>query len=389
VIFENVRARLVLRFVGVFIVTALLPIRLEAQNPRVWRVVEELRIGSVDDEAQALASIGVLDVDARSAIYVTQPTDHNIRVFDASGRLVRVIGRKGGGPGEFEGLGAIGFRGDTLFASDSRLLRTSLFALDGRFITSFRLTNLVLKPPFMSGGATHLLSDGSMLFMPGLIGMPDGQENDLRFPTLRLARDGAILDTALILIWRNSRLIVNYGDRTTFTSQPFNDDPLAAIATSGSHGFAVDRRSVQEASRAQFRITKFRLNGDTIWSRAYNYAARRLENASIDSVLQVVERAHPGRAAFAAAYRKAAFFPKYWPPIARAIASAEGGLWLQLNEANRGTFRWLVFDADGNSVSTVNVPAAAQIRRVVGDRAYATVTDELGVPFVVRYRIQK
>ena len=146
---------------------------------------------------------------------MAQPNDYNVRVYDASGKLVRIIGRKGGGPGEFEGIGSIGFRADTLFVSDGRLRRTSLFALDGRFIKSLQLTTLALKPPFMGGGASHLLSDGSMLFTPGIVLGPDYEQKDLPLPTLRLARDGAILDTALILIRRNSTLVINYGDRTS------------------------------------------------------------------------------------------------------------------------------------------------------------------------------
>lgn len=67
-----------------------------------WRVVEELRIGSVTAEGPDLfGRVRGLEVDALGRIYVLEEQAQELRVFDASGRHVRTIGRKGGGPGEF------------------------------------------------------------------------------------------------------------------------------------------------------------------------------------------------------------------------------------------------------------------------------------------------
>jgi hypothetical protein len=63
-----------------------------AQNPPSGRLVEDLRIGSLDD-AHGLDFISALDVDARGNIYVTQPrSDYHVRVFDPSGKWIEPSG---------------------------------------------------------------------------------------------------------------------------------------------------------------------------------------------------------------------------------------------------------------------------------------------------------
>src|SRR5690625_1170107 len=82
-----------------------------------WSLVEELRIGSLDDEDQALTRIepNGLAVHPSGHLFVAQPRLAEIREYDPTGGLVRVIGGRGSGPGEFNMLRGIGFLGDTLY----------------------------------------------------------------------------------------------------------------------------------------------------------------------------------------------------------------------------------------------------------------------------------
>ena len=47
------------------------------------------------------AGPGALDCDAAGNVYVMDFSDNNIKQFDASGKFMKLIGRKGQGPGEF------------------------------------------------------------------------------------------------------------------------------------------------------------------------------------------------------------------------------------------------------------------------------------------------
>ena len=86
-----------------------------------WVGEPEIRIGSIDDPEQALGTIGHVVIGPDGELFVSQPESGNIRVFNPDGRLSRIIGRRGKGPGEFENISYIGFKGDTLFATDDAL----------------------------------------------------------------------------------------------------------------------------------------------------------------------------------------------------------------------------------------------------------------------------
>jgi len=66
--------------------------------------------------------------------------DGLVHKFDAAGRLVKSIGRKGQGPGDLQGPGALDvLDGKTLVVNDAGNRRLSLFDLDGVFIKTVKL----------------------------------------------------------------------------------------------------------------------------------------------------------------------------------------------------------------------------------------------------------
>lgn len=96
---------------------------------------EELSIegGEELEEAALYQPSGVL-VDEKDFIYVSDYQDAMIKVFDPQGRFVRAIGRKGQGPGEFQGISSMEFLPDgRLLVFDIRSRRTSLFDRTGRY----------------------------------------------------------------------------------------------------------------------------------------------------------------------------------------------------------------------------------------------------------------
>jgi hypothetical protein len=79
---------------------------------------EELKIGSVDGaDEYLLGSVSDIAVGGDGTIYVYDQQVPVIRVYDANGKFVRNIGRKGQGPGEF------GASSGLAIASDGRVLQ--------------------------------------------------------------------------------------------------------------------------------------------------------------------------------------------------------------------------------------------------------------------------
>lgn len=109
--------------------------------------------------------------DARGRFYVVHAYATSIKVYDSNGTFLRLIGRKGGGPGEFEGIaGVYVTEGDTIRVLDYTLSRQSVFSPDHSFVRS---TQLAMAPQMHS----VVLNDGQTIVninsrSPGLIGFP-------------------------------------------------------------------------------------------------------------------------------------------------------------------------------------------------------------------------
>src|SRR6185503_5497678 len=90
-------------------------------------------IGSGDDSLYQLATVmGAVRLSDGSIAVATMSTN-NIRVYDARGRYVRAIGRRGQGPGEFRQVMGLTRRpGDTLVVLDSRE-ELEFYSPDGKF----------------------------------------------------------------------------------------------------------------------------------------------------------------------------------------------------------------------------------------------------------------
>ena len=101
------------------------------------RLVADLVIdaGTLPEEAQVRA-IADIDTDQAGALYALDITACNIKKFDRTGKLVKVIGRKGQGPGEFQVPYLMAVSGKTLLVYDAMDRKLSRFDLDGKFIKS-------------------------------------------------------------------------------------------------------------------------------------------------------------------------------------------------------------------------------------------------------------
>jgi hypothetical protein len=102
-------------------------------------------------------------VDGR--LVIANAGSFELRFFDARGRLVRSVGRRGDGPGEFRQLTLLrSFSGDSLFTFDGRQLRASVFGPDGELSRSFRMPEaagfVVIEDVFPDGGSIARVSQG-------------------------------------------------------------------------------------------------------------------------------------------------------------------------------------------------------------------------------------
>jgi hypothetical protein len=101
---------------------------------------EELSVGKAEGKEGYLfydirSPVSNVDVDAQNNIYVLDIKASQVKVFDKDGHFVRTIGRKGQGPGEFEGAWKIFISsGNELIVEGLMSRRLDYFNLDGVYI---------------------------------------------------------------------------------------------------------------------------------------------------------------------------------------------------------------------------------------------------------------
>src|SRR5688572_2500277 len=163
-------------------------VRVRADNPPVWganvRLVEELAIGQVDGPQEyAFGRIYHAAPAPDGAFFLYDVNDGQIRRYDARGRFTGRIGRKGGGPGEYQGVGGMLVDASgSLVVYDPGSMRITWFGPDGKSRREFT-TNRSAFDQFSMDSA------GRMYFIVGVGGrLTEGSGATRQF--LRRSPDG-------------------------------------------------------------------------------------------------------------------------------------------------------------------------------------------------------
>ncbi|HEY8484047.1 MAG TPA: 6-bladed beta-propeller [Longimicrobiales bacterium] len=364
-----------------------------------WNVQPELRIGSVDAPDYSLTYVEDLEVGPDGRIYVLQSQEQLIRVFDGTGKFVGTIGRRGAGPGEFVSPYRMGWRGDTLWVIDGGQNRISFFGPDGAFLGSLG-TGWPAPGGFGMIFPWAVMADGSVLGFHAVdaIARADGLVKST--PYFRIDREGRVTDTLAWVSLRNSSLAIRDPERPwagLFAPQPFGDSPLVEAAPDGSGLVLVERWAAEAADRAHFTVTRIDPSGRVLFSRQYRYPARPMPKALADSVFQAevaiaLQARGPNLSSRAQAeerVREALYLPGHLPPITGVVIGRDGTIWLRREDLGEASVEWLVLGEDGGVLGALRAPRGLRILRAQRGSIWGVEEDTLGVPYVVKYRVEE
>jgi len=106
-----------------------------AGRPAAWRLVEDLRIGGADTGVTSFNDVRGLAVSRDGGIFVLDYQTQEIRLFDSTGRFVKLVARRGEGPGELADANGMATGPDgALVVNDPRTRRFSVYAPGGAFV---------------------------------------------------------------------------------------------------------------------------------------------------------------------------------------------------------------------------------------------------------------
>ncbi len=365
-------------------------------------LTEVSRYGSEQNPDTGFSSLGQVALDAEGRVYAMDGQDMRIRVFDSTGTLLRTIGGRGSGPGEFKFPPFYGIVGDTLWAIDMMASRITLFDLDGRVLSTGRFSPVRVP---ISGG------EGDGEIMPVLM-RPGGQflgaverwtvhrgpkvSGVDSVPRLLFDASGALVDTVgrYVPRWRLfGAQRVTVGGHAYAVPRPPDDKPFTLLLPDGQ--IVVHRQRAADEGTATFTVTRETFKDSVIYRRTFAYRPVRYGPELLDSIAMRNARfyspsgpAKPSMAAFRA-IRDKMDFPTFQPPVEYGSVGADGGVWLLREDRGTNTYRWLVLGPDGQARGRIELPKTRFPLWMRGNDVFSGVTDSLGIPWLVRYRLGK
>jgi len=338
-----------------------------------WRLTEEVRIGSVNEGPGSFGDIRGIVTSAKGWIFVLDFSTQDVRVFDAQGRHLKTVGRKGSGPGEFQNANGIARAPDgTLWLNDPANARFTVLDSDGGYQSSFPVA-VSGYGAYWVGGVDHT----GRLFDEIYVRNERGYRTALR----RFSADRKRVDTLSLPDCSDpSRptpqlYVIKSNNMEAHIGVPFTPDPVTAIDPAGYAWCGMNDR---------YLINKTGIGGD-VPIAVVRRAAEPLPVTREDREKALA----PSRERFPGAVFDESRIPKVKPLIELLVVDDRSRLWVKRTTAD-GHTQFDVFGPDGKPIAVVDSPFRLDSwapLRIKGDRVYGIVRNEDDVPFVVRLRL--
>lgn len=297
-----------------------------------------------------------------------------LRFFDAAGRFVHAVGRKGRGPGEFQLPNRIArIHGDSLAVWDATLQRMTVFDSAG-------VLGRTAEPRFGAGffpDVVAIFGDGGVAIKTGsnarAMGRRSGMvEDSAGFAVL--GPDGAMVRD-LGRIPAGEVYVTHAGSTYGWSNPPFGRE----IYTAGSpDAFYV-------ADGGTGRITVHAADGRQVRIIDSPFAARPVTSADLRAARRekLDEISDPARRALVERGLDGAPSPARTPSLGAIATDADGQLWVQeYPRPGAAEVHWAVVRPDGRVAARVRLPRGWLIHQVGGDWLLAGSRDQDDVEHV-------
>jgi hypothetical protein len=351
---------------------------------------EALRLGGPDaPEPLAFEASPAFTVGPDGDLFVLHRTRGSVARVGRDGELIRWIGSRGPGPGEFQSPGGLGLAGDTLWVRDFPSLRIVLFDETGAHLDS-HLVPYDFGYTFASPqGGSALVHGGRVLVVPGASVL--GIEGSIELPVLLGSPGSEAWDT--LFTARSPRGQIG-GIQVPRPPEP----PLFSVSPRGSRIVVVDWPN---AAEGEVRIVTHDLEAEAAHEISLGLPPRPVTPQVRDSIVDAVGRHMDGvvgRALDAGipaselpdtdrtGVMQALSLPEHLSPVDGVVAGQDGTTWLRLAG---GAGPWLVLAPGGDPWFTVPFPPGADLRHASSTEAWTTEEDELGVAYIVRWDLDR
>jgi hypothetical protein len=363
------------------------------------KLIREVAIGD-NAVPKGFTNIGTVVSGPQKRLYVAQPVDNLVHMFDSTGKFVRSIGGSGSGPGETQRLGNIGFLGDTLWTYDWNVSRFSFFLSDGTYTSTLNVPGIIDstnkgRPATLMASAP--LTNGHLFF--GMLSLTSRPGGELMPPVPQVVgtRDGKVVRVVSRTdsIGRGSYSIQS-GDRISFTSDPYfgvlvNTAPLAAVGGNGAW-FAVARRDECASSR-RYTLARTSLAGDTTWKVLMDCPQLAVPPGFIDSIVAVnrdrITAIIPVPASYAESEIRKTMRMQGFSATRDMKIGSDGSLWIRpFTRVGDSIETWIRADSRPGTPNGFTLPPRSQLKAVVdATHVWVVQLDADDLPTLIRYRL--
>lgn len=337
------------------------------------QLVEDMRVGSgpADDDSLAFGNVAALAVGGDGAVYAADDRRGEVLVFDSAGVLMRRMGRRGGGPGEFRYVSmSVSWQApNRLWVADGPLL--NVVDESGLPVaTAIGLGQLAGVPK--TDAATFAYVRQSRAHDTATFPATNGTYVLIKYG-ISTEGDVAVVDSLPLGSWtRTSRVRNQRGGEGAIVmimeALPMEPDLVWAMGPSGNAWIAATSEHVMH---------EVVFTGDTVRSVELRRAPVPLRGAERDSLAD-------------ASGFGAGELPALRPAMDRLDVARDGLMWVR-NRLPDGSFAWDVFDACGRYLDNVAPGMRLDGRPVAvgeGGRLFGVVKDDLDIEYVVRMSLR-
>lgn len=336
-------------------------------------------------------------VDEGGVIYLLDRQVPVVRVYAADGTHIRDLGRKGGGPGEYENPDGMTILPDgRLLVRDPANARIVVFAPDGEYLEQWWL-----RGGFNTSRRFYADTAGNSYALALL--RNDVAVTEWEFGLARYGPDGEIVDTIAAPAWDydTPEVVASREGSSSVNNVPFSPQP---VWTFSPLGYMVGGLSTD------YRVDLFRAGQPVLRiEREWTPVPVKAEEAEERERRQTVQF----RRDYGSWSWNGPPIPDTKPPFRNLFVSAEGNVWVLISQEGRATMTldeareeeqrtrmpplrfqepeaYDVFAPDGSFLGHVRIPETFRSRPepiVRGDTVWAVSRGELDVPRIVRFEI--
>jgi len=309
--------------------------------------------------------IGVVAEGPGGRLAWTDGRPGQVLVRDALG-TIRVVGRSGEGPGEFQLVSALGWRSDTLWTSDVRLRRIQFFSDGGQLLSVATGTPVVLWFPRPDGRMAGLVAQA--------LGSPGAQ------PFVVVSqRPGQTQRDTIALLEANTVEHFALPPTGSLNPQPFAPHSMATANADGSRFCGVR----PDGSTTLVKCVDD--HGRPTLHRWLTIAARPLTAAVYDSMINLFTRG-PGRTP--ESIRSLIERPRKLPAVMGMMIDQDGTMWLQRSHRFEQSATWIRLRPNGSVRDELVIPKPYRVIKPDGNTMWAAQANRDGLETLYRCRLR-